>query len=72
MKSLIQITRSENVRNFTESVTNLMDFRRLQNQLILSQLLSPEWGALRNGFKKLIEKDYFKEEDPEFISLTNS
>jgi hypothetical protein len=72
MKSLIQITRSENVRNFTESVTKLMDIRHLQNQLILSQILSPEWGALKSGLKKLIEKDYFREEDPDFLSLTNS
>ena len=72
MKSLIQITRSENVRNFTESVSKLMDIRRLQNQLMLSQILSPEWGALRSGLKKLIEKDYCREEDPECISLTNS
>ncbi len=49
-----------------------MDIRRLQNQLMLSQILSPEWGALKSGLKKLIEKDYFREEDPEFISLTNN
>jgi hypothetical protein len=72
MKNLIQITQSESVRSFTESVTKLMDIKRLQNQYMLSQILSPEWSALKTGLKKLVEKDYCKEEDPYFLSLINT
>jgi hypothetical protein len=72
MNILTQIAESDSVRSLTAAATKFIDKQMQSEYFDLSSLLSAQRFAGYMGLKKLVEKDYSKEDEPRLLSLVNT
>ena len=66
---LTKSTPSENIAKLTEIAQDFLTSHSEIDYFGIYGLLSPEGNAIFTGLKKLIEKDYAFQNEPQFISI---
>jgi hypothetical protein len=69
MIKLTKSTPTENIANLKEIAQDFLIAQRENDYFGIYSLLAPEGNAIFTGLKKLIEKDYAFQNEPQFISI---